>query len=61
MFSSLTGTWVFLVTPFIDDGVQDTVAGEMFDWVAGRGGRPEDSIRGLFRQIVEGMRVSMQG
>lgn len=42
---------MYVLTPFIDGG-------EMFDWVAETGASPEDRIRPLFRQLVEGMRVS---
>lgn len=47
---------VYLVTPFIDGG-------EVFDWICEEGGVNDqakmDTVRRLFRQLVEGMKVPL--
>lgn len=49
-----TGKTVYLITPFVDGG-------ELFDWIAESGSAPENVVRRMFRQIVDGMKVCWHG
>lgn len=44
------GQTIYLITPFVDGG-------ELFDWIADHGSAPENVVRTMFRQIVDGMKV----
>ncbi|CAM9514750.1 unnamed protein product [Scytosiphon promiscuus] len=43
------GLTLYVLTPFIDGG-------EMFDWVANTGASAEETVKPLFRQLLEGLR-----